>query len=375
MPLEILIPLCTFRLQEINALGILLSSASPFRPPSCRHYRGPPQFVPYIEQKLQYLVMHIYQLAQQANFRRQNDRSQIILLKLLRFLDKYPALYDERKLDTFVGMAKLLERLGLTEECEHIALKINNIEGLSNSDSMEISGNLLADSFRKSSNVIDLYFPKVWSKTSVSAVPSYGAVPPLHRAAQDPKSNVLEAILLSMFSDDSLPGISVRQGYQLVDYQSEQELSEVRALVDVRDFCGRTPLFVAAAASNERCCLALVRFQADANERDSCGHTILEVAARGGNRTVVEIVHRAGCGINRDISGCASSPLQAAIESDNYNDQVVQYLLTQGADVDVTRPCDHKNAIDLARDSNLIELENQMRRDHSKEQQHSFGSF
>lgn len=319
--------------------------------------------------------MHIYQLAQEASLRRQNDRSQVILLRLLRFLDKYPALYDERKLDTFVGMARLLERLGLTEECEHIALRINNIEGLSTSDSMKMSGNLLAGSFRNSSDVIDSYFPKVWSKTSVSAVPSYGAVPPLHRAAQDPKSNVLEAILQSMFSDDSLPAISVRQGHQWVDFQSPQELSEVSALVDVRDFCGRTPLFVAAAASNERCCLALLRFQADANKRDSCGHTILEVAARGGNVTVVEMVHRAGCGINPDISSCASSPLQAAIESDNYNDEVVQYLLTQGADVDVRRPYDQRNAIDLARESSLIELEKQLRRDHSKEQQRSFGSF
>ena len=367
--------MCNFRLEEINALAILLSSATPFRLPSCRHYHGPPQFVPYIEQKLQSLVIYIYQLAQQASFRHQNDQSKIILLKLLRFLDKYPALYDERKLDTFVGMAKLLERLGLTEECEHIALKITNIEGLSTSDLMKLSGNLLTDCFRKSSDVIDLYFPKVWSKTSVSTVPSDGAVPPLHRAAQDPKSNVLEAMLQSMLSDDSLPAISVRQGYQLVDFRSPQDVSKVRALVDVRDFCGRTPLFVAAAAGNERCCLALLRFEADVNTRDSCGHTILEVAARGGNVTVVEIIHRAGCAINPDISGCASSPLQAAIESDRYNDQVVQYLLDKGADVDVPRPCDHKNAIGLARESNLLELENQMRRDHSKEQQHSFGPF
>ena len=50
-------------------------------------------------------------------------------------------------------------------------------------------------------------------------------------------------------------------------------------------------------------------------------------------------------------------------------------LLTQGADVDVRRPYDQRNAIDLARDSSLIELEEQLRRDYSKEQQHSFGSF
>ena len=318
--------------------------------------------------------MHIYQLAQQANFRRQDDRSRIILLRLLRFLDKYPELYDMRKLETFVGMAELLARLGLAEECEHIALKINNIEGLSTSDSIKISGNLLAESFRKTSDVIDIYFPKVWSKTFVSTVPSYAAVPHLHRAAQDPRSNVLDAILQSMFSNESLPAISIEKGYPMINCESLQQLNQVRALVDVRDFYGRTPLFVAAAASNEQCCWTLLRFQADPNLRDSRGHTILEVAARGGNVMVVKGLHAAGCGIDPDISGCASSPLQAAIESDNYNDQVVQYLLTQGADVDVRRPYDQKNAIDLARDSSLIELEKQMRRDHSKEQQHSFDS-
>ena len=319
--------------------------------------------------------MHIYQLAQQANFRHQNDRSQNILLRLLRFLDKYPKLYDVRKLDTFVGMAELLARLGLAEEYEHMALKINNIEGLSTSDSMKISGNLLLESFRKTSDAIKIYFPKVWSRTFVSTVPSHGAIPHLHRAAQDPRSNVLEAILQSMFSDDSLPAISIEEGYPMINCRSLQQLSEVRALVDVRDFYGRTPLFVAAAASNEHCCWTLLRFQADPNQRDSWGHTILEVAARGGNVRVVKGLHTAGCGINPDISGCASSPLQAAIESDNYNDQVVQYLLTQGADVDVRRPYDQRNAIDLARDSSLIELEEQLRRDYSKEQQHSFGSF
>ena len=373
VPLPTLIPLCTSRLQEINTLGmILFSSASTFRPPSCRHHCDPPPFKPYIEQKFQSLVIYIYQLARQANFRRQNDRSQIILLKLLRFLDKYPELYDVRKLDTFVGMAELLARLGLAEECEHIALKINNIEGLSTSDSMKISGNLLAESFRKTSDVIDKYFPKVWSKTFVSTVPSSGAIPHLHRAAQDPRSNVLEAILQSMFSDDSLPAISIEEGYPVVNYQSLQQLSEVRDLVDVRDCYGRTPLFVAAATSNEQCCWTLLRFQADPNQRDSWGHTILEVAARGGNLRVVKGLHTAGCEIDPDISGCASSPLQAAIESDNNNLQVVQYLLTQGADVDVRRPYDQKNAMDLARDSSLIELEKQMRRDHSK---HSLGSF
>ena len=319
--------------------------------------------------------MDIYRLAQQANSRRQNDRSQLILLRLLRFLDRYPELYDVRKLDTFVGMAELLKRLGLAEEFEHIALKINNIEGLSTTASTKTSGKLLAESFRKTSNVIDIYFPKVWSKTFVSTVPSYGAIPPLHRAAQDPRSNVLEAMLQSMFSDDSLPAISIQEGYPMINYQSQQQLSKVRALVDVRDHYGRTPLFVAAAASNEQCCYTLLRFQADPNQRDSWGHTILEVAARGGNVRVVRGLHTAGCGIDPDISSCASSPLQAAIESDNHNDQVVQYLLTQGADVDVRRPYDQKNAIDLARDSSLIELEKQMRRDYSKEQQHSLGSF
>ncbi len=81
--------------------------------------------------------MHIYQLAQQASIRRQDDGSRVILLKLLRFLDKYPALYYERKLDIFVVMARLLERLGFAEECEDIALKINDIEDLSTSDSIE----------------------------------------------------------------------------------------------------------------------------------------------------------------------------------------------------------------------------------------------
>lgn len=61
-------------------------------------------------------------------------------------------------------------------------------------------------------------------------------MPPLDRAAQNPKYNILEAILQSMFSGGSLPTIPIRHGYQLVDVQSAQELSEARTLVRTHAF-------------------------------------------------------------------------------------------------------------------------------------------
>ena len=124
---------------------------------------------------------------------------------------------------------------------------------------------------------------------------------------------------------------------------------------------------MAAACGNEMCCYPLLSAAADPNSRDTYKHTILEVAARGGHIKVVKQLLAPGSltEVNPQMAECVSSPLQAAIESPNFNMELVRLLLVHGADPAVPRICDGKTAIQLAEQRGLSELAREMRHSNS----------
>ncbi len=65
--------------------------------------------------------------------------------------------------------------------------------------------------------------------------------------------------------------------------------------------------------------------------------------------------------MNPDITGCSSLPLHAAIESGNFQLEIIHHLLDSGAQVDLRRYADNKHAIDLADDRGYHELAKSMR--------------
>ncbi len=66
--------------------------------------------------------------------------------------------------------------------------------------------------------------------------------------------------------------------------------------------------------------------------------------------------------MNPDITGCSSLPLHAAIESGNFQLEIIHHLLDSGAQVDLQRYADSKDAIDLAVERGYHELAERMRK-------------
>ena len=65
--------------------------------------------------------------------------------------------------------------------------------------------------------------------------------------------------------------------------------------------------------------------------------------------------------VNPDITRCSALPLHAAIESVDFQLEIIRHLLESGAQVDLRRYADNKHAIDLAVDRGYHELAESMR--------------
>lgn len=82
-------------------------------------------------------------------------------------------------------------------------------------------------------------------------------------------------------------------------------------------------------------------------------HNILEVAAKRGTLHIVKMLVDAGARLDAPVSACASTPLQAAIESGDPSGGLVKYLLDQGVDVSAQRGYDKETAMSLAQGRGL----------------------
>lgn len=332
-------------------------------------YPSQPYYISSIEEKLQTLFIKLNQLGNEAYLSAQYDRTRWIICQLIVIMDKHPKLYDGRKHETLLKMANTLRSLGHTWCYEHVLWRISNIQDVPLPQGMHKKVcQLLCESLIKTSGIIRDFLTKMWTKTETKDLPSNLDIPPLHRAAQNPNPDVVLELLSHLHGKTSLPAIVHEHGLPAAadafDCKSSLELNQMRAITDLRDFCGRTPLFSAAADGCEECCGVLLLANADPDSRDLELHTVLEAAIRGGHNNVVQQLLTAGSEINPDMAGSASSPLQAAIESDTPDLELIHHLLEKGADVDVRR-FDNMNAIDLAEKRKLSRLVDLMRNEHS----------
>ena len=299
------------------------------------------------------LFVNIYDIGSQADARGCHGDAHEIFLQLELALERYPGLCDIRIRAALVKMALFFQKRDDHYEFEHLMAKVADMYGAPSYHHYQNPGLLLADSFSKTSEKARQVLTSLWQKTyGFGDVPVNLTIPPLQRAAQRPNAEVTASVMSSvqgyysgpaMFEQEALH-IAATQGF--VD--TVNKLVFAGARVDARDLNHHTPLFLAAANGHELCCLALLRRSADPNVRDSHGHTVLEAAARGAHFSVVQRLVECGALVNSPLACCASTPLQAAIESIPFNQQVALYLLENDADISMPRLCDGQTAIQLA---------------------------
>ena len=251
-------------------------------------------------------------------------------------------------------IARMFQELGHRWDCEHVLLKISGMYKGSALTPQKDPFHLLTNSFPTSSVSIRQVLGDRWNKTVGDNIDLDLNVPPLYAAVQHRNPSILLALLSNPNDRSYLPPAS--------PLSTPSNVGQVRVNVEERDLDSRTALFAAVVKGDESCCLALLLHGADANTQDEHGHTALEVAVRGGYLNIVKKLIDFNALVNPDITGCSSLPLHAAIESDDFQLEIVDQLLNSGAAVQLRRYVDNKHAIDLAVDRGYHELAESMRR-------------
>ena len=350
--------MCFHRLEDFAAWIEILSVDTHSTPTPCQSCLPSFPHKSLIEDKIQCLFINIYQKGRDAFARSEHDRARWIFTALIHEMDPYPPLYDAQKKKTLLALALTLEPLGLRSLYEQVLSRLTTIEDQSSQSPEQNPCQLLADSLPKSSQTSQKLLGEEWHNRmgDTEAMPPNLGIFPLQRAALIRNPKVLAAILahsnsqyLKDVAENTLSTHDVQKFTSLVAPKTLDDINRLREMVDIRDFRKRTPLFSAAGDGCNSCVFTLLVAEADPDTRDSDNHTILEVASRGGHYRIVEQLIKAGCAVNPQLIHCASTPLQAAVESKLRNHDVIRLLLQYGANVNDRRPCDDKNAIDIAR--------------------------
>ena len=318
-----------------------------------------------LKEQLHSLFIYIYELASEADARAQQGLAQEILLKLLLAFERYSGLRDGKKCGVLLRMALFFQKSNDQCEFENVLMKVADLH---QTPTLPLRPNpypLLAESLWKTSEKAREILASLWQQYFGVDVPDNLAIPSLQRAAQQPNVNVALAVLSRSETIHAAPAMLNQQPLHIVAasgyIQTLDNLINNGALIDAQDLQGRTPLFLAAENGHEPCCSSLLARGADPNKKDAHGHSIMEVAARGGFLNIIRQIRAWGANINPILGHCASTPLQAAVESSNFSYDLIQYLVDAEADVSSQRAVDGKSAIDLAEERGLTIVADSLR--------------
>ena len=359
------------RLEELNSLGISYVFASRLTPISCRAHNRindfnklPNTYTNTIRDGLHWLFMTICKIGLQLHELQKDDEAHGIFMKLILALEKYPGLCDDRKRGALLKIAKFYQDIRDQDELEWLLGKAAQTYEIS--ELLEAPCEWLARSLPETSErARDVLF-NLWQNNLMVDAESPLAIPPIQRSAQHSNPGIA-SIMLARTAQDTLssPALFNLQPLHVAatigSTENVTNFLRAGAQVDVLDYHKHTALFLAAANGHDRCCEVLIKEGAKTDNRDCHGTTILEVAARAGHFNVVKRLIDSGADINPTLICCASSPLQAAIESCGSFDGLVLYLISKNGDVSFPRPSDGKNAIDLAEERGLCILAQTMR--------------
>ena len=345
-------------------LGITLGYKLRLRPVLCQGFGGFEEFnnmsntlSDVIGEELHSLFIYIFDLASEADARAQQGLAQEILLKLLLALERYPELCDGKKCGVLLKIALFFQRNDDPCEFENVLMKVADLHQAPTLPLRPDPYPLLAESLWKTSEKAREILATLWQQHFGIDASENLAIPSLQRAAQRPNVNVALAVLSRSETVHPAPAMLDQQALHIAAasgyIQTLDNLISGGALIDARDLHSRTPLFLAAENGHESCCSSLLAHGADPNNRDAHGHSIMEVAAQGGFLNIMPLLLAWGAKINPILGHCASTPLQAAVESSNFSYDLIQYLVDADADVSNRRAKDDKNAIDLAEQRGL----------------------
>lgn len=318
-----------------------------------------------LKEELHSLFIYIYELASEVDARAQQGLAQEILLKLLLALERYPGLRDGKKCGVLLRIALFFQRNNDQCEFENVLMKVADLHQTPTLPLRPDPYPLLAESLWQTSEKAREILASLWQQHFGIDVPDNLAIPSLQRAAQQSNVNVALAVLSRSETIHPTPAMLDQQPLHIVAasgyVQTLDNFIKGGALIDAQDLQGRTPLFLAAENGREPCCSSLLARGADPNKKDAHGHSIMEVAARGGFLSIIRQLLAWGANINPILGHCASTPLQAAVESSNFSYDLIQYLVDAGADVSNQRVVDGKNAIDLAEERGLTIVADSLR--------------
>ena len=318
-----------------------------------------------LREELHSLFIYIYELASEADVRAQQSLAQEILLKLLLALERYPGLRDGKKCGVLLRIALFFQRSNDQCEFENVLMKVADLHQTPTLPLRPDPYPLLAESLWKTSEKAREILATLWQKHFGIDVPENLAIPSLQRAAQRPNVNVALAVLSHSETVHAAPAMLNQQPLHIAAasgyVQTLNNLINGGALIDSQDLQGRTPLFLAAENGHEPCCSSLLARGADPDKKDAHGHSIMEVAARGGSLGIIRQLLAWGANVNPLLGHCASTPLQAAVESSNFSYDLIQYLVDAEAGVSNQRQVDGKNAIDLAEERGLTIVADSLR--------------
>ena len=384
----------TSRLRKLNDIGKALLHTTNVASTHC----GAPHNHGYEEQRIlirklkeEYHTLFIktFNIIKENDSQWYRDVAYGRMVTLLLIMQKYLGLLDDQKRGALLGMASFFEKedrahyewivgqvadmvdppiMPIDPRSSHM-LKYNCILGKvaemadpllmpKAPDSSLLAAHLLVESYLESGGS-DFLIPFLKKHYAEDSMPSDLIIPPLLRAAQHRNPKIVEIMLLRQKSLNGSSDISDLESLHVAAAMGNVgtlatliEKAE-GPVVDARNAQKQTPLFLAAANGREDCCRLLLHCKADPNSRDSHMHNILEVAAKRGTLHIVKMLVDAGARLDAPVSACASTPLQAAIESGDPSGGLVKYLLDQGVDVSAQRGYDKETAMSLAQGRGL----------------------
>ena len=288
------------------------------------------------------------------------DIAQLILLKLFHALREHPDLFDSRKICALQDVAYFFQKIGEQFYFESIIESIRCIDAEPDPSLIVNTKVVLRGSYLATSSKASEALSKIWQKKyGATGVPLNCFITSSQRALHKPGLMMTQSFIDPPSGDFGFNILGQHDMHIAASLGAEDLIEHCiagGASIDARDLFQRTPLMMAVVRRQESCCRLLIKKNCDVSLRDSKFRSILELAGDAGSPEIVRILLQAEAEVNPQVVKGNSTPLQVAICSNNFNEDLVILLLDHGARVFEARSCDGKTAIDLAKERQHHEL-------------------
>ena len=303
------------------------------------------------------LFIQICYLALEIERHGNEDLASRILLQLVFDSDTDLALFDTRKEEAMLDMRAFFARQGCHRAEQFIYEKLAEISNINTLTENEALCQNFANSLKTRSNDCRQTLNDLWLQEYGAKQNSLWTIP-LPACFFMIKMNVpkiFTAITKYLPLAERSSGILGLRAIHVASFMGcaniLDTLLDSTEDVDVRDQYRRTALFIAASMGHRNCCDVLHSKKANVQNQDRHGHGMAEVAARGGHFDCLKYLVGKGASVGGDaaVSQCIRTPIEAAVDGDIADGQMIQWMMNNGADP-------QPNASRLARSKNRDDL-------------------